>query len=168
MGVDGSVGFTGYHGSDDVADGDCFRAERDHLALSSERVGGFAGLGDEQSEGVAIGNRIAIAVFAGVVDVDRQAGESLDHVFAGEGRVPTGAAGGDVDAGGAGEFIVGDFHFAEEDVAGVEGDAAEGGVANGAWLLPDFLEHEMLVSALFRLDGIPLDVAAIRARLACR
>ncbi len=56
-----------------------------------------------------------------------------------------------------GEFVVVDFHFAEEDVAGVERDAAEGGVADGARLLPDFLEHEVLVAALFRLDGIPLD-----------
>ena len=71
--------------------------------------------------------------------------------------MPTGAAGGDVDAGGAGEFVVVDVHFAEEDFAGVEGDAAEGGVADGARLLPDFLEHEVLVAALFRLDGVPGD-----------
>ncbi len=71
--------------------------------------------------------------------------------------MPTGAAGGDVDAGGAGEFVVVDVHFAEEDAAGVERDAAEGGVANGPRLLPDFLEHEVLVAALFRLDRVPLD-----------
>ena len=134
-----------------------FEPRRDHLALGGERVGGFAGLRDEQAEGVAIGNGIAIAVFAGVVDVDGHAREALDHVFAGERGMPAGAAGGDVDAGGAGEFVVVDFHFAEEDVAGVERDAAEGGVANGARLLPDFLEHEVLVAALFRLDRIPLD-----------
>ena len=117
----------------------------------------FAGLGDEQAEGIAVGNGIAIAIFAGVVDVDGHAGEALDHVFAGERGVPTGAAGGDIDAGCAGKFIVVDLHFAEVDAAGVEGDAAEGGVADGARLLPDFLEHEVLVSALFRLNGIPLD-----------
>ena len=115
VGVDGAVGFAGDHGADDVADGDGLRAERDHFALRGEGVGGFAGLGDEQAEGVAIGNGIAIAVFAGVVDVDGQAREALDHVLAGEGGVPAGAAGGDVDAGGAGELVVGDLHFAEED-----------------------------------------------------
>ena len=157
MGVDGAVGFAGDHGADDVADGDGLRAEGDHFALGGEGVGGFAGLGDEQAEGVAVGDGIAVAIFAGVVDVDGQAGEALDHVLAGESGVPTGAAGGDVDAGGAGELVVVDLHFAEEDVAGVERDAAEGGVADGAGLLPDFLEHEVLVAALFRLDGIPLD-----------
>ena len=45
----------------------------------------------------------------------------------------------------------------EEDVAGVEGDAAEGGVADGAGLLVDFLEHEVLVAGFFGLDGVPGD-----------
>ena len=49
-----------------------------------------------------------------------------------------------------------------------ERDAAEGGVADGARLLPDFLEHEVLVAALFRLDGIPLDALHWRVRWACR
>ena len=42
-------------------------------------------------------------------------------------------------------------------MAGVEGDAAEGGVADGAGLLVDFLEHEVLVAGLFGLDGVPGD-----------
>ena len=46
---------------------------------------------------------------------------------------------------------------AEEDAAGVEGDAAEGGVADGARLLVDLLEHEVLVAGLFGLDGVPGD-----------
>ena len=49
------------------------------------------------------------------------------------------------------------FISPEEDFAGVEGDAAQSGVGDGARLLPDFLEHEVLVAALFSLDGIPLD-----------
>ncbi len=39
----------------------------------------------------------------------------------------------------------------------VEGDAAEGGVADGAGLLVDFLEHEVLVAGFFGLDGVPGD-----------
>ena len=46
---------------------------------------------------LATGQRIAIAEFAGVVDLDRQLGEALDHELAGQSGVPTGAAGGDVD-----------------------------------------------------------------------
>ena len=99
MGVDGAVGVAGDRGADDVADGDGLGAVGDHLALRGEGVGGFAGLGDEQAEGVGVGDGVAIAVLAGVVDVDGDAGEALDHVLAGEGGVPAGAAGGDVDLG---------------------------------------------------------------------
>ena len=40
---------------------------------------------------------IAIAPFAGVIDFDRNARQTLDHEFAGLSGMPTGAAGGDVD-----------------------------------------------------------------------
>ncbi len=41
---------------------------------------------------------------------------------------------------------------------GVGGDAAEDGVADGAGLLVNFFEHEVLVEAgLLGLDGIPGD-----------
>src|SRR6201747_2334591 len=78
--------------------------------------------------------------------------------------MPTGAAGGDGDAGGFLEFLGGDGHVGEEDAAGVERDAAEGGVADGAGLLVDFLEHEVLVAGFFGLDGVPGD--ALRLELA--
>jgi hypothetical protein len=55
------------------------------------------------------------------------------------------------------EGLVGNLHLGEEDAAGVEGDAAHGGVADGAGLLKDFLEHEVLVAALFRLNRVPQD-----------
>ena len=103
------------------------------------------------------GDGIAIAVLAGVVHVHRQPRQPLDHVLAGQGGMPTGAAGGDVDASTRRQFFVGNLHLAEKDLAGVQRDAAQRGVADGARLLPDFLEHEVLVAAFFRLDRIPLD-----------
>ena len=71
--------------------------------------------------------------------------------------MPGGAAGGDGDLGGVAEVVVGDGHVGEEDLAGVRRDAAEDGVADGAGLLVDFLEHEVLVAGLFGLDGVPGD-----------
>ena len=135
VGVDGAVGLAGDSGADDVADGEGLGAFGDQLALGGEGVGGFAGLGDEQADGVGVGDGVAVAVLAGVVDLDGEAGEALDHELAGEAGVPAGAAGGDVDLAGAAEVLVGDLHFVEEDFAGVERDAAEGGVADGARLL---------------------------------
>ena len=157
VGGDGALGFAGDGGADDVADGEGFGAFGDELGLGGEGVGGFAGLGDEEADGAGVGDGVAVAVLAGVVDVDGEAGEALDHELAGEAGVPGGSAGGDGDLGGVAEVFVGDLHFLEEDVAGVEGDAAEGGVADGAGLLVDFLEHEVLVAGLFGLDGVPGD-----------
>ena len=45
-----------------------------------------------------------------------------------------------------------DIHLVEEDAAGLLADAAQRGVADGARLLEDLLEHEVLIAALFRLD----------------
>ncbi len=155
VGIDGAVSLARHHGVNHVADGHSLGAEGDHLALRGEGVGGFAGLGDEQAERVAVGDGVAIAVLAGIIDIDGQAGEALDHVFAGLRGVPTGAAGGDVDAGGGGQLLVGDLHLAQVHFAGIKRDASQRGVGNGARLLPDFLEHEVLVAALFCLDGVP-------------
>ena len=64
------------------------RAFGDELALGGDGVGGFAGLGDEQADGVGVGDGVAVAVLGGVVDVDGEAGEALDHELAGEAGVP--------------------------------------------------------------------------------
>ena len=56
---------------------------------------------------------------------------------------------------GCAKFSFGNLHFIQKNFAGIEGNAAQRRVANSAWLLKDFLEHEVLVAAFFRLDGIP-------------
>jgi hypothetical protein len=67
------------------------------------------------------------------------------------------ATGGNRDALGGGEFLFSELHLGEVDLAGVKGHAAQRGVSDGARLLPDLLEHEVFVSALFRLDRVPRD-----------
>ena len=157
VGGDGALGFAGDGRSDDVADGEGFGAGGDEFALGGEGVGGFSGLGDEEADGFGVDERVAVAVFGGVVDFGAEAGESLDHELAGEAGVPRSSAGGDGDLGAGAEVGLGDFHVGEEDVSGVGGDAAEDGVADGAGLLVDFLEHEVLVAGLFGLHGVPGD-----------
>src|ERR1035438_1613138 len=106
---------------------------------------------------MAVGNWVAIAVFAGVINVHRQAREPFDHVLAAKRGVPTRPARGNVDAGGGGQLVVGNFHFAKEDLARIQRNAAQRGIANSPRLLPDLLQHEVLVATLFRLNRIPLN-----------
>ncbi len=164
VGGDGSAGAAGDGGADDVADGEGLGSFIDELGLGGDGVCGLAGLGDEQADGVGVGDGIAVAVLAGVVDVDGEAGEALDHELPGESGVPGGAAGGDGDLGGAADVVGGEVEVVEEDVAGVEGDAAEGGVADGAGLLVDLLGHEVLVAGFFGLDGVPGDALDVEGQ----
>ena len=124
MGVDRSSGFASDHGADDVADGQCVRTFRFGLALGGDSIGGFAGLRNHESDRIFSDNRIAIAPFAGVIDLDRNAGEALDHEFAGLSSMPTGATSHDVDFFRGAEFGLADLHFVEEDVAGIERNAS--------------------------------------------
>ena len=69
--------------------------------------------------------------------------------------MPTGAAGHDVDFFCGAKFGFADLHLVEKNVAGIEGDSSKRGFADGARLLVDFLEHEMLEAGLFRHDRVP-------------
>ncbi len=81
----------------------------------------------------------------------------LDHIFAREPGMPRRAAGGDLDRGQATQIVLGNVHRVEIDLAGVERNAALDGIADGARLLVDLLEHEMLEAALLRHDRVPGD-----------
>lgn len=71
--------------------------------------------------------------------------------------MPRGSAGGDGDLGGVADVLGGEVEVVEEDLAGREGNASQGGVADGAGLLVDLLEHEVLIAGFFGLDGVPGD-----------
>jgi len=70
VGVDGSGGLARDHGADYVADGERVGAFRFGFALSGDRVGGFTGLRNDQSDRAGIDDGIAVAPFAGVVNLD--------------------------------------------------------------------------------------------------
>ena len=54
------------------------------------------------------------------------------------------------------------MHLIEEHAAGVMRDAAFNSFANRARLLENFLEHEMLEAAFFRLNRIPSNSLTLR------
>src|SRR5262245_43938135 len=79
--------------------------------------------------------------------------------------MPGRAAGRDLDVGEATELRAVNGHRVQEYAARVERDAALRGVADGARLLVNLLEHEMLEPALFGLDRVPVDALNLRLDL---
>ncbi len=55
------------------------------------------------------------------------------------------------------DLLVGHLDRVEEDAGVLEVHAAGEGVLHGLGLLVDLLEHEVLVAALLRLDGVPVE-----------
>ena len=158
MRQDRAGGFARDHGAHHIADGQRFGALLFGLALGGERIRRFSRLADADDQRAIVDNGVAIAEFAAVIHFHGNPGQPLDHEFAGQAGVPTGAAGNNLDAAEIAELLLGDGHFVEEDFAGLLRDAAQHGVSNGAGLLANLLEHEMLEAALFGGDGVPGDV----------
>ena len=69
--------------------------------------------------------------------------------------MPAGSACHDLDLPEFAKLLGRDVHLVQENAAGFLSYTAERGVADGARLLINFFEHEMLVAAFFRHDGIP-------------
>ncbi len=92
--VDGSSGLARDHGADYVADGERVGAFGFGFALGGDGVGGFSGLRNyhhDRSDGGVGGT---IAIFAGVLHVDGDAGKVFDHDFASQAGMATRSAGG--------------------------------------------------------------------------
>ena len=68
------------------------------VAQRRQRVCGLAGLRDEDRQAALVDRRLAVAIFARDIDLDRQLGEALDPVFADEAGDMRRAAGDDRDA----------------------------------------------------------------------
>src|SRR4029077_1711483 len=132
------------------------------FALSGERIRSFARLADADDQRVIVQDGIAVAEFAAVIHLDGNSSQAFDHELTGQAGMPTGAAGDDFDVAKNAEVGLADLHLIEEDLAGLLGDAARHGVLDGAGLLVNFLEHEMLEAALFGGYGVPGEVMDVR------
>src|SRR5437868_951839 len=155
MCVDGAGSFARDHGAYYIANGKRLGAFGLGFPLRGDGIRGLAGLSDQQGESIRAGDGIAVAIFAGVIHFHGNAREPLNHELARERGVPAGSTSRDIDFVCLAEILLADLHLFEEDLSGVLGDASQSGIAYGARLLIDFLEHEMLKAALFRLDRVP-------------
>ena len=128
------------------------------LALAGDGVRRFAGLGDQQGQRLRIHQRVAVAEFRGVMHFHRHARQALDHHFSRQARMARGPGGDNPDFLERAEILLADFHFIQENLAGLGRDSSQRGVAHGARLLVNFLQREVLEAALLRQDGVPGDV----------
>ena len=103
--------------------------------------------------------RIAMAELARELDLDRQAGELLDDVFADPARVQRSAAPGEHDAVDRAQFRRRHVEAAELGGAFLVAEAAAHRVAHRSRLLKDLLEHVMRVVALLDVFVGELDLA---------
>ena len=114
VGVDRALGLARDHRADHVADRQGLRALGLGLALGGNGVRRLPRLRDQHGDGIGPEDGIAIAPLAGVVHLDRHARQPLDHELARLGRVPAGAAGGDVQLARRAELGFRDLHLVQK------------------------------------------------------
>ena len=140
-------------------------ALRPAIAKRGERVGGLAGLRDEQRGAPGLERRLAIAELRRDIDVDGQLRPPLEPIFGDEAGIEGGAAGRQREPAQIGEIEGKCGHI---DAIGGEIDISRQRMADHFRLLMDLLDHEVAVIALVdqqrggeRTGDRPLDRLAV-------
>ena len=129
-----------------VDDGERVHALRLGVAQRRQRIGGLAGLRNEDREIALAQRRLAVAEFGGDIDFDRHAAEPLEPVFGDIAGIARGAAGDDRDAL---DVLEVERQFDRQRHAlGRHVDIARQRVADHFRLLVDFLGHEVAIVRL--------------------
>ena len=135
------------------------------VAQRGQRVGGLAGLRNEDREIALAQRRLAVAEFGGDIDLDRHAREPLEPVFGDVAGIARGAAGRDRNA--LDVLEVERQLDRQRDALARHVDVARQRVADHFRLLVDFLGHEVAVVRLVdqRGRGRVLDRVALHDRV---
>ena len=163
--VGAGLGDAGNRRTHHVADADDGRA----LALGEldggDGVGGFARLRDGDDDVVLVNQRVAIAELGGILHLDGNAYQTLEQVLADDACVPRSAARHDDEASGIQHllFVLNDAAECHNVLFHVQ--TAAHAVLDGAGLLEDLLQHEMLETALFQLLEVQFQLLEVRTPL---
>ncbi len=116
------------------------------VAQRGQRIGGLAGLRNEDRKIALAQRRLAVAEFGGDIEFDRHAGEPLEPVFGDIAGIARGAAGRDRDAL---DILEVERQFdRQRHPLGRHVDIARQRVADHLRLLVDFLGHEVAIIRL--------------------
>ncbi len=153
FGGEGDGGFVRHGRGGDVGDGDGLVTGGVSLAERGEGVSGLTGLRDDEDGGILQRFFGAVAVLAGVFDIDGDPAEIFNEQLRNHAGVAAGATGGDDDVA---------LERGEPGTNGTAGIVAEGTIGDvtmqrlgqRGWLLVDLAEHPVRVGAGGRLNRI--------------
>ena len=111
-----------------------------------ERIGRLTPLGDGKDQGLVAEWRIAVAEFAGIFHLDRDARQFLDHVFPHQGRVPARAAGGEDNAVDLPQLLGAQVQAPEDGGRIVVAQATPHRIAKRLRLFVNLLEHVVCIA----------------------
>ncbi len=166
--VRAAIDLAGDGRADDVDDGEGLVPFAPRFAHRRQRIDGFTRLADGEHERVLLHGGVAVAEFAGVIALGRDAREFLHQVLAHHRRVQGRAAGDVDDAVHRAQFGRRDVQAAETRRRFLVADAAAESVLHGARLLENLLEHvvrELPALDLFRREFNLANLRADRRRL---
>src|SRR5215471_11020042 len=154
MGVDDCIGLARALTANDVAYRKQVGAFLSSFFHGSQRIGGLTGLADPDHNSVRADNGIAITKLGRVVDFNRYSGQPFNQKLSNVSCVKGCSHSDEVQSIGIGEnrWILNVRSQADGPIAC---DAAQQCVAYRAWLLVDFLEHEVRVSFFFSHGSRP-------------
>ena len=107
---------------------------------------------------VRIGHGVPVAEFGGQIDLDREAQQSFEDVFADQAGMEGRAAGDNDDFPVRGQVLPLEAQFRQHDAEVIPIQLAGKRLAERPGLLVDLLEHEILVAALLRRHRVPVDM----------
>ena len=129
-----------------VDDGERMHALLFGVAQRRQRIGGLAGLRNEDRQIALAQRRLAVAEFGGDIEFDRQRGQPLEPVFGDVAGIARGAAGDDRDAL---DVLEVERQFERQrHPLGRHVDVARQRVADHFGLLVNFLGHEVAIVGL--------------------
>ncbi len=162
VGVGAGIGGAGNAAAHHVADTENGSALALGQLHGGQRVGRFAALRNGNHDVALRNHGVAVAEFGGVLHFHRNAGQVFNQVLGHQAGVPGSAAGHDDDALGIHELLLVGPDAAHVQVAGLQLQAPAHGVEDGAGLLKNLLEHEVLVAAF--LDAVQLQLQLLDVR----
>ena len=154
-GVHNTVRFSGDGAADDIDNTQYLEALCLGFPQSCQRIRRLTGLADNDDHIALLQDGITITEFAGHIHLYRDSCQTFNDIFCGNTGVICGTAGHDMDLCDLLNLLIAHIQFFDDDIIIL--DTGRNGIVDRLRLFVDLFQHEMLIAALFRSIGIPVD-----------